>query len=49
MEIIIKTINTGINTQIQVDVIDSRSEFLPVLEKIMKAIEEFNTKENALA
>jgi len=49
MEIIIKTINTGINTQIRVDVIDSRSEFLPVLEKIVKAMEEFNAKENVLA
>jgi len=44
MEIIIRTFNTGIHSQIIVDVQSAQSEFLPVLERILKIVEEVNDK-----
>lgn len=44
MEIILKTVNTGIHSQIIIDVQSAQSEFLPVLERIVKIVEEVNDK-----
>ena len=44
MEIILKTVNTGIHSQITIDVESVESEFLPVLERITKIVEEVNDK-----
>ena len=46
MEITIYTVNTGIHSQIVVDVQEAVLDFLPVLERIVKVAKEYNDEQD---
>lgn len=49
MFIIIKTVSTGIHSQIEVDVESAKLEFLPILERIVRCVKEYNDDQNEKA